>query len=165
MGEAVLHLKILAAVVGLGGATVGAVPLAAPAQATTPLCRSSQLVVTLERSEGAAGTHYDTWRMTNVGKTCRTQGWVGAQNYGADGRPLATSVLRVNGPASRVILRNGQHASWVFSYTNPGILGCRPEKAVAMTVTPPDNTTPDLVRPGEPACHGTVNATPVRFGG
>ena len=87
-----LHLKTLAAVVGLSGAAVGAVPLAAgaTAQATTPLCRSSQLVLTLERSEGAAGTHYDTWRMTNVGRTCRTQGWVGAQNYGSDGRPLTT---------------------------------------------------------------------------
>jgi hypothetical protein len=53
----------------------------------------------------------------------------------------------------------------VFSYTNPGILGCQPEKAVAMIVTPPDNTVPDLVRRGEPACHGQVNATPVRFGG
>jgi hypothetical protein len=34
-----------------------------------------------------------------------------------------------------------------------------------MTVTPPDNTTPDLVGRGEPACGGNVNATPVRFGG
>lgn len=160
-----LHLKMLAAVVGLGGAAAGVVPFAAPAQAATPLCRSSQLVLTLERSEGAAGTHYDTWRMTNVGGTCRTQGWVGAQNYGADGRPLATSVHRVSGPSARVTLRHGQHASWVFSYVNPGIIGCRPEKAVAMIITPPDNTTPDLVRPGEPACHGNVNATPVRFGG
>jgi Protein of unknown function (DUF4232) len=160
-----LHLKMLAAVVGLGGAAVGALPLAAPALAATPLCSSSQLVITLERSEGAAGTHYDTWRMTNVGSTCRIQGWVGAQNYGADGRPLATHVRRVNGPSSRVTLSHGQHASWVFSYTNPGILGCRPEKAVAMIITPPDNTVPDLVSPGEPACHGRVNATPLRFGG
>jgi hypothetical protein len=64
-----------------------------------------------------------------------------------------------------VTLRHGQHASWVFSYTNPGILGCQPEKAVAMIITPPDNTVPDLVGRGEPACHGRVNATPVRLGG
>jgi hypothetical protein len=160
-----LHLKMLAAVVGLGGAAVGALPLAAPAQAATPLCNSSQLVIKLEHSEGAAGTHYDTWRMTNVGSTCRMQGWVGAQNYGADGRPLETHVRRVNGPSSRVTLGRGQHASWVFSYTNPGILGCQPEKAVAMIITPPDNTVPDLVGRGEPACHGRVNATPVRLGG
>jgi hypothetical protein len=160
-----LHLKMLAAVVGLGGAAVGAVPLAAPAQAATPLCRSSQLVLTLERSEGAAGTHYDTWRMTNVGSTCRTQGWVGAQNYRSDGRPLTTTVRRQQGPSSAVVLHKGQHASWVFSYTNPSILGCAPEKAVAMIITPPDNTIPNLVRRGEPACRGLVYATPVRFGG
>jgi hypothetical protein len=34
-----------------------------------------------------------------------------------------------------------------------------------MIVTSPDNTTPNLVRRGEPACGGKVNATPVRFGG
>lgn len=175
-----LHLKALAVLAGAGVVAGGAgVPLVASAAAgparplashTTgasalPLCRSSQLVITLARTEGAAGSHYETWRMTDVGGTCRTQGWVGASNFGPDGRPLPTTVRRVNGPAPRVTLHHGEHGSFVLRYTNPGILGCRPENAPAMIVTAPDNTSPNLVHPGEAACRGVVDAWPVRFGG
>jgi hypothetical protein len=162
-----LYVKTLAAVSGIGVLSAGAVGVAhavPAASATTPLCRSSQLVLSYERGEGAAGTHYDTWRLTNAGGTCRTQGWVGLQNYGSDGRPAPTVVHRVGGPAPRVVLARGHRASFVISYTNPGILGCRPEHPAAMIVTPPDNVVPDLAAGrGEPACGGVVDARPVRF--
>jgi Protein of unknown function (DUF4232) len=162
-----LHLKLLSVLAGAGVVAGGAAApaIASDAGSRVPLCRSSQLVITLARTEGAAGSHYETWRMTDVGGTCRTQGWIGALNFGRDGRPLATTVRRVNGPAPGVTLLRGQHASFVLRYTNPGILACRPEDAVAMIVTPPDNTAPALVRPGERACRGVVDAWPVRFGG
>jgi hypothetical protein len=163
-----LYAKTLVGISTVGLLTAGAVGVAdaapsAPA-ATTPLCLSSQLVVSHERTEGAAGTFYDTWRLTNAGATCRTQGWVGMQNYGSDGRPLRTVVHRLAGPAPRVVLGHGHRASFVISYTDPGVLNCRPEHPTAMIVTPPDNTVPDLVvGRGEPACGGVVDARPVQF--
>jgi Protein of unknown function (DUF4232) len=166
-----LYAKTVAAVstVGLVGAGAVGVAQAAPTTkattaATTPLCLSSQLVVSHERTEGAAGTFYDTWRLTNTGATCRTQGWVGLQNYGSDGRPLRTVVHRVNGPAPKIVLGHGHRASFVMSYTDPGVLDCRPEHPTAMIVTPPDNSVPDVVvGRGEPACGGVVDARPMQF--
>jgi hypothetical protein len=161
-----LFMKPVVAVSAIGSLWAGAVGVAeaAPGATSLPLCGSSQLVVSYERGEGAAGTHYDTWRLTNVGGTCRTQGWVGLENYGSDGRPLPAVVHRVAGPAPKVVLRRGHRASFVISYTNPAILGCRPENPTSMIVTPPDNVMPDLVvGSGEPACGGSVDARPVQF--
>jgi hypothetical protein len=151
-----------------GAAASPALPSAAHAEsahAALPLCRSAQLVLRRVAVEGAAGTRYETWRMRNVGGTCRTQGWIGALNFGPDGRPLPTTVRRVAGPAPRVVLRHGQHASFVISHPQPGVLGCRGQNAPAMLVTPPDNTSPNLVRPGQNACRGVVDVRPIRFGG
>ena len=151
------------AVVALSGiATIGSLTVSSPASAAAPLCQASQLRTTFVSGEGAAGHRYETWRMTNVGATCHTQGWVGALNFGPDGRPLPTTVTRVQGPAPALTLASGKSADWIFGYGNPAILGCRGEVASAMIVTPPDNVSPLLVHPGEPACNGAVTATPLR---
>jgi hypothetical protein len=159
------HAKSIAAVTAIGGVAAAVFAVAGPASADVPLCSSSQLRPVLESSQGAAGHHYDTWQLTNVGGTCHTRGWVGASNFGPDGRPLPTAVTRVGGPAPAIVLSSGQHASWIFGYGNPAILGCTPENAPAMIVTPPDNVIPVLAHPGENACHGAVTATPLQFGG
>jgi len=138
----------------------------ASASATTPLCSSSQLVARYVNSQGAAGTFYDHWQLTNVGSSCHTQGWVGGLNFGSDGRPLPTTLHRTAGPSSPIVLNHGQHASWSFGYGDPGVLGCTPEAPVAMILTPPDNEAPVLASRGEPACNGDlVYESPLGLGG
>jgi len=157
--------KSFAVLAAVGIAASGLV-WARSASAATPLCQASKLVPRLEHTEGAAGTIFDTWRLTNVGATCHTQGWVGALNFGPDGRPLPTSLHRVAGPSRRVVLARGQHASWTFGYTNPGVGNCQPENAVVMIITPPDNASPVLAHPGERACNGVITyESPLVFGG
>jgi len=152
----------------LAAAGIAATLLVGPAAASssTPLCSSAQLVPHYAGSQGAAGTFYDHWQLTNVGASCHTQGWVGGLNFGADGRPLPTTVHRTAGPSTAIVLAHGQHASWSFGYADPGVLGCTPEAPVAMILTPPDNVSPVLASRGEPACDGDlVYESPLVLGG
>jgi hypothetical protein len=93
-------------------------------------------------------TQNDLWRVTNLGATCQTTGFVGALNFGADGRPLPTTVRWI-GAKHTLVLGHNRSAHWRFYFTNPGILGCVPEAAVNMIVTPPGNTSPILAGRGE----------------
>lgn len=159
---------ITKSVVALAVAGVAATTFAggAAATTTTPLCSASQLVPRYEGMFGAAGTFYDKWQLINVGGTCHTRGWVGGLNFGPDGRPLPTTLHRTAGPSYTILLRHGQHASWSFGYVDPGNLGCTPEKAVRMILTPPDNYIPVLASRGEPACNGNlVYESPLVLGG
>jgi len=154
------------AVLAAAGIAASGLVGARSASAGTPLCQASQLVPRHERTQGAAGTIFDTWQLKNVGATCQTQGWVAALNFGPDGRPLPTSLHRVAGPSHRITLAHGQHTSWTFGYTNPSIGHCRPENAVAMIITPPGNVSPVLAHPGERACNGVIKfESPLAFGG
>jgi hypothetical protein len=153
----------LLAVAGIGS---GVLAGASPAAASPPLCLASQLVPHYERSVGTAGTFYDYWQLTDAGGTCQTQGWVGGLNFGPDGRPLPTTLHRTGGPSHAVVLSRGQHVSWYFGYTDPGVLNCVGENAVAMILTPPDNYSPVLTHRGEPACKGDIKyESPVVLGG
>ncbi len=143
---------------GIGVAT--AAVASEPAGASTPVCQASQLVPHYDGMEGAAGTFYDNWHFTNVGSTCETIGFVGAQNYGSDGRPLATTVTRA-GTKAEVFVAHNHKLSWHFSYTDPGVANCTPEAATNMIVTPPNNTTPVLAGRGEKACNGAITASPL----
>jgi len=139
---------------------------ASSAAASIPLCQASQLAPRYERFEGTAGTFYDYWQLIDVGGTCHTQGWVGGLNFGPDGRPLPTTLHRTGGPSHPIVLAHGQHVSWSFGYTDPGVINCKPENAVSMILTPPDNFSPVLARRGEPACNGDVKyETPLVLGG
>jgi hypothetical protein len=153
----------LVAAAGIAGALfVGP----AAASTSTPLCSSAQLVPHYKGMYAAAGTFYDHWQLTNVGTRCHTQGWVGGLNFGADGRPLPTTLDRTDGPSQPIVLAHGQYASWSFGYASPANLGCTPQKPVAMIITPPDNRTPVLASRGEPVCHGQiVHESPLVLGG
>jgi len=134
--------------------------------ASVPLCQATQLVPRFERTLGAAGTFFDHWQLINVDAPCHTQGWVGGLNFGPDGRPLPTTLHRTNGPSHPLLVGHGQHVSWFFGYTDPGVGNCTPENAVAMIITPPDNFSPVLTHRGVRACHGDVKAeSPLILGG
>jgi hypothetical protein len=156
----VVAAAIAAATAGL---TIGVTATAAPASAPPP-CQASQLQPHFDGQQGAAGTLFDLWHFVNLGGTCQTVGFVGALNYGSDGRPLPTTVHWV-GTKHTIVLAPGQQARWRFSFQNPSITGCAPEAAVNMIVTPPNNTSPVLAGRGERSCNGVFDASPLEFGG
>ncbi|HZE49207.1 MAG TPA: hypothetical protein VE074_06555, partial [Jatrophihabitantaceae bacterium] len=88
-----MRARVVAAVAAAGiGAAAGVVIATAPAGAATPACSSAQLQPHFDGQQGASGTLHDVWHFTNVGATCQTIGFVGAQNFGSDGRALPTKV-------------------------------------------------------------------------
>jgi uncharacterized protein DUF4232 len=154
------RLLIVAVALASGIGAVTAALASEPAGASTPVCSASQLVPHYDGVDGTAGTLYDNWHFTNVGGSCQTIGYVGAQNFGADGRPLVTTVTRV-GVKAAIVVGHDQKAGWSFSYTDPGVLGCSAEAATNMIVTPPNNTLPVLAGRGEKACNGAIKASPL----
>jgi hypothetical protein len=150
---------IAAASIGVGAAVAIAT---APAGAATPACTAAQLQPTFDGGGPAGGTLTEVWHFANLGNTCQTIGFVGALNFGADGRPLPTTVTWI-GAKSTVTLNHGQRAQWQFSYTDPSRLGCAPEAATNMIVTPPNNTSPVLAGRGVKSCNGAFNATALTF--
>jgi Protein of unknown function (DUF4232) len=149
-----------AVVTGIG---LGVAVTAAPVGATTPTCKAAQLRPHYDGSTGAAGWVYDLWHFVNVGSTCQTIGFVGALNFGSDGRPLPTTV-HWSGSKHTVVLGHGQSAHWRIWYLQPSILNCAPEPATNMIVTPPNNISPVLAGRGERSCHGVFYASPLEFG-
>jgi ABC-type transport system substrate-binding protein len=67
----------------------------ATSRATSPArCTSAQLRFAAARSDGAAGTLYESIRVTNIGPgTCWTHGYVRLQILDAAGRKLPTATL------------------------------------------------------------------------
>jgi uncharacterized protein DUF4232 len=159
-----MNRRLLAAAAAVSiGVGISVAVAATPVGATTPTCRASQLRPHFDGQTGAAGTTYDLWHFVNVGSTCQTIGFVGALNFGSDGRPLPTTVHWV-GTKHTVVLGHGQSAHWRFSFLQPSILNCAPEAATNMIVTPPNNTSPVLAGRGEKSCHGVFNTSPLEFG-
>lgn len=160
-------IKFVALTTLLAGSVVSlGLAASSPAGATTPSCSPTQLRPHYEGFQGTAGTFHDIWQLINVGATCQVKGHMSLRNYGSDGRPLA-SATTFTGTAATVILATNQHASWSFSYTDPGVLNCTPEAATNMTVFVPGASVsePLLAGRGEKACGGRVQATPLVFGG
>jgi hypothetical protein len=159
-----LVVAVAATAAATAGLTIGVTAAAAPAAAPPPPCQASQLQPHFDGQQGAAGTLFDLWHFVNRGGTCQTVGFVGALNYGSDGRPLPTTVHWV-GTKHTIVLAHGQQARWRFSFQNPSISGCAPQAAVNMIVTPPNNTSPVLAGRGERSCNGVFDASPLEFGG
>jgi hypothetical protein len=150
------------AAVAAAGLGIGAGITTAPAGAATPACSAAQLQPHFDGQQGASGTLHDVWHFTNTGNTCQTIGFVGALNFGTDGRPLPTAVHWV-GTKGTVVLKHGQRAQWRFYFTDPSRLNCAPEAATNMIVTPPNNTSPVLAGRGVRSCKGSFNASPLVF--
>jgi len=156
--------RAIAAVVAAAGIGAGAAAAiaTAPAGAATPACTAAQLQPHFERQDAASGTFSDIWHFTNTGATCQTIGFAGALNFGADGRPLPTTVHWV-GAKQTVTLKTGQRAQWRFYFTDPSRLSCAPEAATNMIVTPPNNTSPVLAGRGVKSCKGDFSASALVF--
>jgi hypothetical protein len=115
--------------------------------------------------DGTAGTLHDKWRLFNVGSSsCGVGGFPIVHNYRSDGRPLPTSTTH-SGSASSVTLNPGQHASFVLSFPDPGIVGCTPQPAARMTIQTAADELPLITSRGERSCHGHLDETPLVHGG
>jgi len=153
--------RVIAAVAVAGiGAAAGVAIAAGPAGAATPACTSAQLQPHFDGQQGASGTLHDVWHFINVGATCQTIGFVGAQNFGSDGRALPTKVTWA-GTKHTIVLKKGQRAQWRFYFTDPSRLNCAPQAATNMIITPPNNTIPVLGGRGVKSCKGAFNASPL----
>ena len=123
---------------------VVSVAVAASPAVTTPECRSSQLRVSLGRSEGAAGSLYVPLVFTNVGgRACHLRGFPGVSSVaGASGRQVGAPARRTTDIAVRTVLIRPRHsASALYRQANSGNYPrslCRPEQTRGLRIYPPD---------------------------
>jgi hypothetical protein len=141
-----------------------------PVPATTPgRCHTGGLTVALGGENGAAGSVYLTFVLTNTGTSpCSLYGYVGMQLLNASGQALPTKVVRDGvGPAtagpSRFLLLPGTAANFRASYehaTQGGLPSVCP-MAARLEITPPDEFDHQTIPLDMNPCLGQINVTPV----
>jgi hypothetical protein len=141
-----------------------------PLPAATPgRCHTGGLRVALAGDEGAAGSVYLTFVLTNTGTSpCSLYGYVGMQMLNASGRALPTKVVRdgasstTAGP-SRFLLLPGTAAKFQASYEHAmqGGLPSVCPMAATLEITPPDEFDHQTIPLEMDPCLGQINVTPV----
>jgi hypothetical protein len=136
-------------------------------------CLPSQLQVTPQQGNGAAGTIYTTVNLTNSSSaTCTLQGYPGMQLLNAQGGSLPTNVVRgqmqfptaaANQAPAVVTLAPQQTATFALAYEDVPVgneTSC-PTSAKA-EITPPNDTAYVIVTLAIGPCGGgTVHVSPV----
>ncbi|MEV4623903.1 DUF4232 domain-containing protein [Asanoa sp. NPDC049573] len=124
-----------------------ATTVTAPATAAPPpsrgggVCAAGDLTLTAAGAEGAAGTSYTTYRLTNdAAGACTLEGYPGVSYLDAAGHEVQRDAAREPGlPTPRVRLAHG--AAALFTVANSTVEQCPgPRDAVTLRVYPPDNT-------------------------
>lgn len=147
---------------------VAAVPVAMAALHGTAAgtCVRDQIGVKANGGEGAAGTIYNAWILTNVSKTkCTLSGYPSLDLYGKRGRPIPTTVKRDLRPGpTTVSLAPGGSATFLTSYSDvPSSRRACPASSV-MQITPP-GVAKSLFIPAELGpCRGLVHVSAVKAG-
>jgi hypothetical protein len=169
-----LRLSALALpLVAAGAVAPAAIAAGHPAHAAgaPPACTTSQLVPTVGSPNGAAGTIYMTLTFANVGSACTLRGFPGVQAVGRDGSSLGNAARITNGTTVKTITLNGARggnfpvAKATLGIVDTGALNCKTAAAVALKVTPPNQTTSKTVPLPFLACsHGpsVLNIRPVK---
>jgi hypothetical protein len=144
---------------------------AAHAAGAPPACTTSQLVPTVGSANGAAGTIYMTLSFANVGSACTLRGFPGVQAVARDGSSLGNAARITNGTTVKTITVKGARAgNFPVAKATLGIVdtgalpNCKTTAAVALKVTPPNQTTSKTVPLAFLACgHGpsVLNIRPV----
>ncbi len=142
-----------------------------PAPVAGQRCHTAGLSLTLQGSEGAAGTIFDTFRFVNtLSVPCTLFGFVGAQMLDAQNNPVPTQVVRggdfltnLPGPAL-VTVPPGGSAVFTLSWSDVPVgneTTCR--QATQLAVIPPDEFAPLIVSVSLAPCNfGTVHVSAVR---
>jgi hypothetical protein len=142
------------------------------------VCPSSQLTVTPQTGQGAAGTIEMSMTMVNHGSSsCLLDGYPGLQLLDANGHPLPTNVVRGGGPTfaapaanqppAQVVLAPGATAAFSLSYEDVpvGTETTCPTSSSA-EVTPPNDYTYVVVPLQIAPCGGgTIHVSPVYAAG
>jgi hypothetical protein len=160
-----MHRSVIAAALTVAAGAFTVAIAAGPANASVPACQASQLEPHYAGRDGTAGTFHDSWHVLNLLGTCQLSGWVSVQNFTPQGNPMPMRLHQVGGPAHAVDIRNGQHATFTISFTDPGVTGCTPEHPINMTIALPGNHGELLAGRGEAACSGSLRITPFTRGG
>ena len=134
-------------------------------------CHTAGLSLSLQSSEGAAGTIFDTFRFTNnLTVACTFYGFVGAQMLDAQNNPVPTQVIRgggfltnLPGPAL-VTVAPGGSAYFTLSWSDVPVgneTTC--PQASQLAVIPPNEFAPLLVPVTLAPCNaGTVHVSAIR---
>jgi Protein of unknown function (DUF4232) len=153
----------------------GVMVLAAGVPATLALARASAGVANCTRdqlglrsngTQGAAGTVYGAWVLTNLSSSkCVVNGYPGVNLYGAKGRPIPLTVKHslLPGPA-QVTLSAGSSATFRTSYSDvpSSAQGC-PLSSVIQVTAPGANAS--LFIPAELGlCRGILNISAMEPG-
>lgn len=144
---------------------------AVPAAGATPrACRSSDLRLVLARSEGAAGTLFDAFRLSpHPGVRCAMRGFPRVSVLGLHGRTLPIRFGRESGGGNGVVTRTYTHASPArFDVRHPSFAprSARPcrIRAFFYRVVPPNETEALIVSTGAQPhlfCRANARVTPV----
>ncbi len=145
---------------------LAAVPasMAALNAAAVGTCVRRQLAVKPNGGEGAAGTIYNKWVLTNVSKTkCTLSGYPSIALYGKRGRPIPTTVKRDLPPGPAVVtLAPGGSARFLTSYSDvPSSRRPCPASSV-MQITPPGVAKSLFIPAVLGPCRGLVHVSAVR---
>jgi len=130
---------LVAALVTGSLATLG--QLAPAAADDTPPCVAAHLKLVRGSAEGAAGTHYQHFRITNVGTwTCRLAGYPTFRFRDAAGDPLGFASQPAGQPVTVVRLEPGQHTRITVGTVNPDVTmasDCHAAQAASVAITLP----------------------------
>ena len=141
-------------------------PAAAVAKAAVSRCSTSQLRVSLVRSDAATSHRYWDLSLQNRGTTtCRLQGYPGVGLVGQGGGLLQVGVRRVAGFARAAVeVSPGGRAYFTFGYVTAGPCGSRAFKVYGLQIIPPDEHA-HLVLRRQPfaVCDVAVGGSPVVY--
>ena len=140
---------LLAVCVAVAALTAASLAAVSPANAATPRCRTSGLVIWINtQGNGTAGTIFYTLNFTNLsGGTCTLHGFPGVSAVNLSGGQLGRSGSWDRSQAVRTItLRAGQTAHAVVGIVDTGALpSCRPTTAAGLRVFPPNQSASKVI--------------------
>lgn len=153
-----------------GSPATSATPATSPSvPATATRCRSAQLAVAVEGTEGAAGTLEITITLRNVGPaSCLLEGYPGLQLADASGEALHTDVGRGGGypftnfAAAPVVVAAGQSAYVNLGYSDVPVGSTPCEQGASLWLTPPGDVAHLVISASVDACDGgRITVSPV----
>jgi hypothetical protein len=142
----------------------------ARAATTPPPCTTSQLVPSIGSGNGTAGTTFFTLSFANVGSRCTLRGYPGVQAVARNGSSLGNASRIAGTKVSTITVKAAGVATFPRVKATLGIVDfgalpkCKPQAAVALKITPPNQTTSKTVPFAFEACaHGpsVLNIRPV----
>ena len=125
----------------LTGSLVTLGQLAPAAADDTPPCVATHLKLVRGSTEGAAGTHYQHFRITNTGSAaCRLAGYPTFRFHDASGDPIGFASQPAGQPVRVVRLEPGQHTRITVGTVNPDVTvpaDCHVAQAASVAITLP----------------------------